>query len=254
MEIAQIVSNAKEKLGETSLSDRSLTNYFTRHLPAEGAEPDDAYWDMHISELKAWATDYTGQHSHEMSLSIEAEKKKWEEEWKKNHPDLKPNDPPKPPVTDPALEAIMKRIEAIEGRKPEPDPAIAALTKQLEEMNAREKANKEAAAIEALIKEIKGKAEDLEINDELEWEDAIDLIKGDIKPTSTSKEVEDMAIKMYEKRFARRHPGGAAPRGNGGGNGGNGGSDSFVQQYLKQKLDAEKERAELQKQIMSRFK
>lgn len=63
MEQAQILSTLKEKLGQTSLSDRTLTEYVSKVLPAEGVEPDDAYFETHVGILKALG----GQYSHDIA-------------------------------------------------------------------------------------------------------------------------------------------------------------------------------------------
>ena len=45
MEKEQILSEIGTRLGQTSLSQRTLSDYVDGNLPAEGTEPDDAYWE-----------------------------------------------------------------------------------------------------------------------------------------------------------------------------------------------------------------
>lgn len=69
MEKEQIISTLKEKLGQTSFSDRSLTTYVENNLPTEGTEPDDAYWTKHTSIIKS----FQGQFSADVAASISSQ-------------------------------------------------------------------------------------------------------------------------------------------------------------------------------------
>ena len=57
----QILSTLTERLGQNSLSQRTLTDYVHGNLPAEGTEPDDAYFNRHVTFLKS----LNGNYSHE---------------------------------------------------------------------------------------------------------------------------------------------------------------------------------------------
>lgn len=85
MGIEQIVTNVKEKLGQTSLSDRSLTEYFTAINPQ--GEPDDAFYATHVAILKSFG----GQFSHDVA--------EWKKEYEKNNPVTPPSTPPATPPT-----------------------------------------------------------------------------------------------------------------------------------------------------------
>lgn len=85
MGIEQIVTNVKEKLGQTSLSDRSLTEYFTAINPQ--GEPDDAFYATHVAILKSFG----GQFSHDVA--------EWKKEYEKNNPVTPPATPPATPPT-----------------------------------------------------------------------------------------------------------------------------------------------------------
>lgn len=85
MGIEQIVTNVKEKLGQTSLSDRSLTEYFKSVNPQ--GEPDDAFYTQHVAILKSFG----GQFSHDVA--------EWKKEYEKEHPVTPPTTPPATPPT-----------------------------------------------------------------------------------------------------------------------------------------------------------
>lgn len=53
MEKETLLSTLTEKLGETPLSQRTLDSYISDNLPAEGTEPDEAYWEKHTKFLKS---------------------------------------------------------------------------------------------------------------------------------------------------------------------------------------------------------
>lgn len=84
MGIEQIVTNVKAKLGQTSLSDRSLTEYFTAINPQ--GEPDDAFYATHVAILKSFG----GQFSHDVA--------EWKKEYEKNNPVTPPAPTPTPPT------------------------------------------------------------------------------------------------------------------------------------------------------------
>ena len=48
MEKEQILSEMIAKIGKTSLSQRTISGYVEGNLPADGVEPDDAYWQKHV--------------------------------------------------------------------------------------------------------------------------------------------------------------------------------------------------------------
>ena len=88
MEKEQILSTLTEKLGQTSFSQQSLQTYVDNNLPAEGAEPDDAYWTRHIAVLKS----FQGQFNHDVATKVTEQANAKFEEYKKN---WKPEPPKK---------------------------------------------------------------------------------------------------------------------------------------------------------------
>ena len=73
MEKEQILSEITTRVGKTSLSQRTLTDYVNRNLPAEGTEPDDAFWEKHVGFLKS----LDGNYSHDVSTQVEEFKKNY---------------------------------------------------------------------------------------------------------------------------------------------------------------------------------
>ncbi|MEB3372631.1 hypothetical protein SFC43_01450 [Bacteroides sp. CR5/BHMF/2] len=67
MEKEQILSEITTRIGKTSLSQRTLTDYVSSNLPTEGAEPDDAFWEKHVGFLKS----LDGNFSHDVSTQVE---------------------------------------------------------------------------------------------------------------------------------------------------------------------------------------
>nr|DAN25961.1 MAG TPA: hypothetical protein [Caudoviricetes sp.]DAN49062.1 MAG TPA: hypothetical protein [Caudoviricetes sp.] len=73
MEKEQILSEITTRLGKTSLSQRTLTDYVNRNLPTEGTEPDDAFWEKHVGFLKS----LDGNFNHDVSTQVEEFKKSY---------------------------------------------------------------------------------------------------------------------------------------------------------------------------------
>lgn len=127
MEKEQILSTLTEKLGKTSISSRSLDTYISANLPADGTEPDDAYFEKHVNVLKSFG----GQYSHDLASAIE--------DFKKNY---KPN----------------------EGGGNGGDDRIAALEKQMADLVKQNKEYEGRATIEKMRSNILGKADELKIS------------------------------------------------------------------------------------------
>lgn len=73
MEKEQILSELTNRIGQTSLSPKTLTDYINENLPAEGTEPDDAYWNKHTNVLKS----LNGNYSHDVATLVEDFKKNY---------------------------------------------------------------------------------------------------------------------------------------------------------------------------------
>lgn len=110
MGIEQIVTNVKAKLGQTSLSDRSLTEYFTAINPQ--GEPDDAFYATHVAILKSFG----GQFSHDVA--------EWKKEYEKNNP---PVTPPAPTPTPAHTGGMSDDVKALFDKQQKTIDSLAAL-------------------------------------------------------------------------------------------------------------------------------
>lgn len=158
MEQAQILSKIKEGLGQTSLSDRTLTEYVSKVLPAEGTEPDEAYFETHIGILKA----LNGQYSHDIA------------EYQRQNPKPKPN-----PT-----------------EKPEENEAIKKLQTMIDELKSEIKSNRSEQSISAVRSALSAKGDELKVRNKAIWEDAVKGLS--IKEGDTVESVLSSAKSSYE--------------------------------------------------------
>lgn len=175
MEKETLLSTLTEKLGETPLSQRTLSDYIDNNLPAEGTEPDDAYWQRHTAILKS----VTGNYRADLAAGIEDFKRTYKPQSSTTDPANKGGDPD-----------LLKRIE------------------QLERQNA---ANAKNAATTLLRSEATAKGKSLKVANEAIWADAVEAVQ--IGDNDTAEDVTDKAKKIYEQKLRRYMGEGAAPYG-----------------------------------------
>lgn len=184
METEKIISTLKEKIGTTSLSDRTISDYVGNNLLAEGTEPDDAYFDKHTNILKS------------LSGNFNADVAKGVEDFKKNYKPTNVNVPPKP-ATEPTndFEARLKAIEDAQNEKYE------ALKKELED---KDKALMQKSYVSNLEEKFKADLESKSLIYDPIYFEHISRENGEF---DTNKSVED-AIKdirpKYDKMFKDR--------------------------------------------------
>ena len=182
----QILSTLTERLGQNSLSQRTLTDYVHGNLPAEGTEPDDAYFNRHVTFLKS----LNGNYSHDVALQVE--------EFKKNdkpapQKDEKPGQEPEPKETKPKVaisDDFMKRLESLEA--------------QLADERAK-------AAISSLKSSAVAEGKRLNVSNSALWNDAVELVKVTENMTADSMVKEAKAI--YEQKLKAYMGDGAVPYG-----------------------------------------
>lgn len=139
MEQEQILSEIKAKVGQTNLSDRTLTDYVSANLP-EG-EPDEAYFTKHVNILKS----LDGNFSYDVANQVN--------EFKKNYnPQPEPPKVETPPKGD---DELQKRLEALEKAYQE---------------------EKKANALNSIRAEVRSKAEGLKVSNKAIWEDVVATI------------------------------------------------------------------------------
>lgn len=176
MEKAQILSTLKEKLGQTSLSERTLTEYVNNVLPAEGVEPDEAYFTSHVGILKALG----GQYNHDIA------------EYQRQNPYRQQQQHQDPPVE---------------------NPEIAALKQQMQQMQDQLKQERSGNAIAAVRAALSGKGDELKVRNKAIWEDAVKSLS--IKEGDTVDSILATAKSSYEAMQKRYLGDGAQPYGSG---------------------------------------
>lgn len=193
MEKEQILSTINEKLTaqgiKTEPFQRTFGDYLNENLPAEGTDPDDAYFEKHVRVLKSLA----GQYSHDFATAVEDFKKNYKPETKEQH------------VQEPGPN---KEVE--EMRK-----QLADLTKRLDEKESKQ-------AQEQLMSQVKAEMKKQGADDEYVLGVVFKGITlGELKP-DFKKPVADLAKELrveYDSELSRCRGKGAAPR-NGGASGG----------------------------------
>jgi len=190
MEKEQILSTLTEKLGQTSFSQQSLQTYVDNNLPADGAEPDDAYWTRHISVLKS----FQGQFNHDVATKVTEQASAKFEEYKKN---WKP-EPPK----------------GGEEPKKEDSEEISALKQEIEDLKRQFSDNASRMTQAELMAKVKAAMKTQNATDAYVLEKTL---QG--KVLDATKSVEDLTAAMlaeYDKEYKACRGDGAAPRmGNG---------------------------------------
>lgn len=175
MEKETLLSTLTEKLGETPLSQRTIGAYVDNNLPAEGTEPDDAYWERHTAILKSMGGNYRA----DLAAGIEDFKRTYKPQSSSTDPANKGGDPD-----------LLKRIEQLEGKLAESEK------------------NATASSIRA---EAAAKGKSLKVANEAIWEDAVKAVQ--IGDNDTADDVTAKAKKEYERLLKRYYGEGAAPYG-----------------------------------------
>lgn len=196
MEKEQIISTLKEKVGQTTFSDRSLTSYVENNLPTEGTEPDDAYWTKHVNIIKS----FQGQFNADVAASITSQlDAKVAEYYQKNPDKLK--------------EYIKSHPELIADNGKggsEKDEKYEALKAEIETLKSAQKERERLATESQMREQVLGKmkAEGLNINQAL-WEDAVKA--AEIKEGDKVENLYSTAKGLYEKNYKRVFGDGAKP-------------------------------------------
>lgn len=178
MEKETLLSTLTEKLGETPLSQRTLTAYIDENLPAEGTEPDEAYWEKHTKFLKS----LTGNYRADVAAGLEVAKRSLQQQSSTTETQQNGGGPD-----------LLKRIEQLEGKLAE---------------------NAKNASASTLRAEATAKGKSLKVANEAIWEDAVKAVQ--IGDNDSADDVTDKAKKEYEKMLKRYYGEGTAPYGNSG--------------------------------------
>ena len=202
MEKEQILSTFKEKVGQTSLSEKTISDYINANLPAEGTEPDEAYWERHTTFFKS----LNGNYSADVAKQVN--------DFKKNYKPETKEDPNKGKG---------------EGEKSD-------LEKRLEQLENAQKESARNASANALRSEVSAKGKSLKVANEAIWEDAVKAVQ--IGENDSADDVTAKAKKEYERMLKRYHGEGVSPYGNSGRQG----ASKEAEEEAKAKREAFKER------------
>ena len=202
MEKETILSTLTEKLGDTQLSERTLTAYIDSHPVADGAEPDEAYFTAATTFLQS----LEGQYKHDVAEGIK----------KGGTP------PPKGTQTPPGNEADNKELKELRDK-------VAALEK---DRTSREQAETQAA----LVKKVKAAMKEQNATDDYVLNQTFKGVMLD-----PAKSVGDLVAEMltkYDSEYKACRGDGASPRQNKEGGGG-GKTETMVDRFFARKKKRE---------------
>lgn len=192
MEKEQILSTINERLTaegiKTEPFQRTFGDYLNENLPAEGTEPDDAYFAKHVRILKSLA----GQYNHDFAAQVE--------DFKKNYKPETKQDPPQP----------NKEVEDLEKQ-------LADLTKRLDEKESK-------LTQEQLMSQVKAEMKKQGATDEYVLKQTLRGVTLDVKKSiaDLAKEM----LTAYDSELTACRGKGAAPRNGGDGGGGDKGKNA----------------------------
>lgn len=270
MDNAQIVTELRQRVGQTNLSDQTITSLFTPFLPADG-NVNDEFYEKTTNLLKT----LNGNFSHDVASQVSAQvDSKANEKFEQFKRDYKPDAPKTieellkimgveaqqtadaPKTIDELLKIIKGEkqqqnggvsmsdvLEAIKAQQKQADPEMDTLKKQLAELLAENKRVKEEANFDAILKSVRENASKLQVNDEYEWKTAIELVTlRNSKEGMTEEKMLDLVKQEYAKRYKEKHPSeDSKPYGDGNGNGGYGGNYAAIKKMNEEKARIKQE-------------
>ncbi len=204
MEKEQILSTINERLTaegiKTEPFQRTFGDYLNENLPAEGTEPDDAYFAKHVRVLKSLA----GQYNHDFAAQVE--------DFKKNYKPETKQDPPQP----------NKEVEDLKKQ-------LADLTKRLDEKESK-------LTQEQLMSQVKAEMKKQGATDEYVLKQTLRGVTFDAKK-SVADLAKEM-LSAYDSELTACRGKGAAPRNGGDGGGGSKGKNA-AESYFARKQKKE---------------
>lgn len=206
MDKEKILSGITDKLGKTSLSERTIDKYVELSPVAEGTEPDDGYFERAVSFLKAMQ----GQYDHDVKL--------FSEDFKKNY---------KPEGNGGGNGA---GAENGNGGSDE----IADLKKMLQAVEERLASGEVELKRSELMKRVRKAMVEKNCTDSYVLDKTLSGVELDVKK-DVGVIVDDL-MKRYDDELKACRGDGAAPRQN---KNNHGGADSAVQRFFKQKAKKE---------------
>lgn len=202
----RLLSELKTKLGTTSLSERTLSEYVGNILPSITSEEqaNDAFYATHVAILKS----IEGQLNKDVADRV----KNARAEWEKAHPSPTPNPNPTEPKNEPS-----KELEEMKSM-------IAAMQQKIE---AADKAKLESDLLASVKSAMKAKGA---------TDEAVMMYTFKGESIDTTKNVEELTesyLKTYDANYKTLRGDGASPR-NGDGNP-NPKEDKFLDDYFARK-------------------
>ena len=184
METEKIISTLKEKIGTTSLSDRTISDYVGNNLLAEGTEPDDAYFTKHVNILKS----IDGNYNSDVAKKVE--------EFKKNYK----------PTTGKSHEDGEKPTNDFEARLQAMEEAHNAKLKELEDkLSAKEKASEQKSYISQLEGKFKSELEEKGLIFDPIYFEHIVRENGEFDTQKSLDEAIKNVSEKYDKMFKDRN-------------------------------------------------
>lgn len=182
MEKEKLLSELKQRVGTTALSDRTIDEYVTSILPMYGEVEtlEDHVYGMHTSILKS----FEGNLNHEVASKVNAFKGEWE---KKNGT---PAPQPQPKEEDAKYETLLKEIEDLK--------------------KSHEESLKKSAA-ENLRNQMMNKGGELNVSNKNLWKDCVKAAQ--VSNEMTEDDVLESIKKDYEARLKSYIGDGAIPYG-----------------------------------------
>lgn len=181
MEVAQIISTLREKVGTTSLSDRTFQEYVNAVNPQ--VEPDDAFWAQHTAILKSMS----GQFSHDVA--------DWQKKYQQEHPIQQQQQQQEPPAISPEVQAL-----------------IDAQKKSIEDLKAMVTGQQQRMSQEAIRAAASQQGEALKVTNRNLWNDAVTRIN--ITEGMTSEQFNAQVKTIYEQNLKSFVGDGVQPYGN----------------------------------------
>jgi hypothetical protein len=233
MEKETLISELKTRLGETPLSERTITEYAGAILTTvpDGDVPD-TFWDMHKTILASMG----GQLRADNKAGID----RFKADWDKNHPAPTPTEPPTPPA--PTTPPTLPKGDNLDEIRKMLEEQSKAHAKQMEELrklyddgqtkfnDLQKRYNEEKlAAQQAATK--KAITEALQKNGEVNNRVLeLALSQVELKDGETIEKLTEATKAIYEKEFKAFYGEGATPFN---GQGGSDPDNSETKKYLE---------------------
>ena len=187
MERETLISTLQEKAGNNDFSTQTLGGIIDMNPLADGAEPDDAYWERTVNFVKT----LQGQYNHDFSSKFQTEVDKKVEDFKRTY---KPEDPKRQDKPD----------------DPKPNTEVEELKRQVEELKAQNLEKEEAARQADLYKKVKSAMKAQNASDAYVLDKTLQGVKFDTKKTVAELAAE--MLKAYDKEYTQCRGAGVPPR------------------------------------------